>query len=403
MVVGVLINQNDGFVQVVTTAGQTNLDFDFPLFRASDLTIIRTRSGIDTTLALFTDYTVPTGSLNDEDGGTAVLNSGANDGDKYTLLLDVPEARTTDYSNAGDFDADTLNLELDLEIQMIQQLRRDLAKSLRFADSSATTGKTVPEPDDGKVLGWNGTTLENLTPNSDTYLTITPYIDTLLDDADAATARTTLGAQQTLSGASLTAVTVATDDKVLIQDTSDSNNLKTVTTAAIAALAQPTVSLLNKENTATEISNTVGESTLYTFTVPASTTGTTGILRFKAYGDYLNSTGSPATLTFRLKFGGTTIITWTDSPAVNAARRSWEIEALMSSVDSAASQVWRGKLLIGGIDTAGTPAAPTLGQNGNNTSTVNTASDQAFTLTVQHGTVSTNIAARVRMSTLELL
>lgn len=44
------------------------------------------------------------------------------------------------------------------------------------------------------------------------------------------------GKQATLSGASLTAVTVATDDKILIQDTSDSNNLKTVTTQAVADL-----------------------------------------------------------------------------------------------------------------------------------------------------------------------
>ena len=42
-----------------------------------------------------------------------------------------------------------------------------------------------------------------------------------------------------ISGASLTGVTVATDDKVLIQDTSDSNNLKTVTTQAIADLFAP--------------------------------------------------------------------------------------------------------------------------------------------------------------------
>ena len=44
-------------------------------------------------------------------------------------------------------------------------------------------------------------------------------------------------AQAALSGASLTSVTVATDDKVLIQDTSDSNNLKTVTAQSIANLA----------------------------------------------------------------------------------------------------------------------------------------------------------------------
>lgn len=43
--------------------------------------------------------------------------------------------------------------------------------------------------------------------------------------------------QATLSGASFTAVTVATDDKILIQDTSDSNNLKTVTAQSIADLS----------------------------------------------------------------------------------------------------------------------------------------------------------------------
>jgi hypothetical protein len=40
-----------------------------------------------------------------------------------------------------------------------------------------------------------------------------------------------------LSGATLTGVTVATDDKVIIQDTSDSDNIKTVTAQAIADLA----------------------------------------------------------------------------------------------------------------------------------------------------------------------
>lgn len=59
------------------------------------------------------------------------------------------------------------------------------------------------------------------------------YINTLSSNA-----QTQIDAKQaTLSGASLTGVTVATDDKVLIQDTSDSNNLKTVTTQAIADLA----------------------------------------------------------------------------------------------------------------------------------------------------------------------
>lgn len=45
--------------------------------------------------------------------------------------------------------------------------------------------------------------------------------------------------QDGLSGLPVTSVAVAADDKVLIQDTSDSNNLKTVTTQSIANLASP--------------------------------------------------------------------------------------------------------------------------------------------------------------------
>jgi|GEM_PF-5873269 len=45
------------------------------------------------------------------------------------------------------------------------------------------------------------------------------------------------GSQDDLSGANLTAVTVASDDKVIIQDTSDSDNIKTVTAQDIADLS----------------------------------------------------------------------------------------------------------------------------------------------------------------------
>lgn len=68
-----------------------------------------------------------------------------------------------------------------------------------------------------------------------------------LSDVDnAATSRQNLGleigvdVQEEISGATLTSATVATDDKVLIQDTNDSDNLKTVTAQSIADLAPAT-------------------------------------------------------------------------------------------------------------------------------------------------------------------
>lgn len=67
-------------------------------------------------------------------------------------------------------------------------------------------------------------------------VTISAFMATVLDDAAASNARTTLDAEQTISGRAMTAVTVATDDKIIIQDTSDSNNEKTVTAQSVADL-----------------------------------------------------------------------------------------------------------------------------------------------------------------------
>lgn len=157
MTTGVRILENDGRVQIAASGGQTSLAFDFPIYDESHIRIIRTRAGVDTTLAITTNYTVPSGSIGVEAGGTVTLNTGATAGDVYTLLLDVPYARTTDFAQAGDFLAETLNLELDLITQQNQQIVRDQSLSLRLRDSTALSGLTVDEPEADAVLVFNAT------------------------------------------------------------------------------------------------------------------------------------------------------------------------------------------------------------------------------------------------------
>ncbi len=77
--------------------------------------------------------------------------------------------------------------------------------------------------------------------------------------------------QDSISGASLTAVTVATNDKIIIQDTSDSNNIKTVTAQSIADLASG--GLVSVPNGGT------GDTSFTTYSVLCGGTTSTGALQ----------------------------------------------------------------------------------------------------------------------------
>lgn len=157
------INQNDGKVRIVATGGETELDFDFPIFEKAHLRIIETDlAGVDTDLALDTDYTIATDQLEVEAGGTAVLTAGqyptgATAGHIFTLLLNVPEERTTDFNQAGDFFAATLNREFDLITQQAQQLRRDVDSAIRVPASSAITDLEIDTVTANAALVFNGT------------------------------------------------------------------------------------------------------------------------------------------------------------------------------------------------------------------------------------------------------
>lgn len=256
------INQNDGFVSITTAGGETDLDFDFPIYEKSHLRIVRTRSGVEVTLALDTDYTIATNQLQVAAGGTAVLTSAATAGDIYSLLLDVPEGRTNDFNQAGDFRASTINREFDLQTQMIQALRRDVDKSARLPDDSTLTSLTLPDPQANRLLGWNSgaTGLENKVVTDATTTTISEFMGTLLDDSTASEALTTLGvstyaktilddttaaaARITLdaerTASALTGVSPATGDYVIISDVSDSNNSKKALASDIIALGAAT-------------------------------------------------------------------------------------------------------------------------------------------------------------------
>lgn len=196
----IVIDQNDGFAQQIAAGGQTQFDYDFPLFDENHIKVLRTDAvtGDITVLVITTDYTVQ--DVGEQAGGTITLNpttypSGATVNDIYTMRLNVPEERTSDFQQAGDFFADVLNEELDLEIQMIQQLRRDLSRAARLPDDNTISEVFLPAPEDGLWPAWVGSSgqMQNV-GSADTGATAATafWLATLLTST-ALSARTALG------------------------------------------------------------------------------------------------------------------------------------------------------------------------------------------------------------------
>lgn len=103
-----------------------------------------------------------------------------------------------------------------------------IAQSGVFTGSDEISGVTIPTV---TVAGDDSVLIQD-TSDSNVLKVVTAQdiADLVIDSTVAATK------QDLIDGATLTGVSVATNDKVLIQDTSDSDNLKTVTTQAIADL-----------------------------------------------------------------------------------------------------------------------------------------------------------------------
>lgn len=224
-------------IQYTATGGQTVFPYNFPIFDEDHLVVQRTRSGTVTTLALTTDYTVS--GVDVETGGNVTLVTGATAGDIITIYRSVPLQRLTDYQTAGDFEADTVNMDFDLLWMAQQDSARDGNRSLRLQVSDST------DPDDFVVpltadrasmyLGFDVDGLPIPVAAAVGSAVVTPFMETVLDDTDAATARATLGAlgSGAVTGGDLTMAT----GKLLGRTTASTGAIEEITPSSGLTLA----------------------------------------------------------------------------------------------------------------------------------------------------------------------
>lgn len=221
------INQNDGFIQTTTVGGETTIDFDFEIETAADLRVLLTSpSNVVSTLVNGTHYSVPSGSLNDPDGGTINILAGAYPtglpaGYKVTCLSDYIEARSSDFQQGGDFFAGVLNQQLDRLTVVTQQLRRDVDKSAQFrSDINIPTCTIIAAPVDGRALIASGTSGDlTFGPNA----TDIANAQTYASQAAASAATATSKAAQAAASAALLPLNnyTATTDPTVNDDSGD--------------------------------------------------------------------------------------------------------------------------------------------------------------------------------------
>lgn len=140
--------------EFTATAAQAIFTYTFKIFASTDLNVYQTPAGQECLDSdLITAYTVT--GVGDEDGGTITLNTPATLGDLITIVSDIPESRTTDYQQNGDFIPQTVNDDFDRVVSLAKQTEDTANRGLQFQqclqDASALS---LPAPVAGKFLAW---------------------------------------------------------------------------------------------------------------------------------------------------------------------------------------------------------------------------------------------------------
>jgi hypothetical protein len=240
-------------------------------------TVIAT--GVNTVLALTTDYTLAGGS--GSAGSLTTLVAPAS-GTRLTIEVSLPYTQESDYIDGNEILAETVETSFDRSVIQTQQLRAILSRTAAFPVTySSGYNAVLPIPVAGKILGWSDSlgTIENVDFGS---LSGTPLSVVLTSPASGDllffngsnwinTASGDLAFLDSIGAAQFnklaitgqTSATPATGDSIIFSDVSDSGNVKKATIADVLSL-QGTISIAaftNKILYGCTLSNNVTDAT----------------------------------------------------------------------------------------------------------------------------------------------
>lgn len=206
----------------------TVFSFAFKVFTSADLLVIKlnTSTGVETTLAITTDYTVSLNvDQNAHPGGTITLTSVLASGYNLTITTALSYLQSLVLTNQGGFYPAVLNAALDRITIFAQQLDEELSRALKYPVSdSDTISATMPAYAQraGTVLAFDSTGAPVVGPEVDDVGTVFDNI------ADIGTVADNISNVNTVAGVSGNVTTVATNIADVSTVSSGISNVNTV-------------------------------------------------------------------------------------------------------------------------------------------------------------------------------
>lgn len=146
----------------------TNFPFYFKIFEDTDIAVtLADADGVETTLALTTDYTVTINADQDvSPGGLIVAITAPATGETLVIVGDLDYDQQADLPNGGNFNPTVIENALDRLTMQVQQLAELVGRSLRLQVTDADADPELPVPSANDIIGWDAsaTALVNIDP-----------------------------------------------------------------------------------------------------------------------------------------------------------------------------------------------------------------------------------------------